>query len=119
MSLMEEIEKVIEEKKIPKWKILQNEADKEIRKMIDSGIPITQQIELLLKYKVVDKLDRKEYTGILVKHFGYSPKKRIEKSKKNNAKIKIDKQPIDKRSKTEKLSEDVDLMSAYLEKKTS
>ena len=133
MSLLDDINREIEKKKIPKWNILKNIAEVEIKKMIDVGIPITRQIELLLKHNIVNKLERKEYTQIIKKHFGYKEKSRIQnniKPKINQKKdIKIDKPPVvlrtreqsihtqKKSSSEDKLSINVDLMSTFLDKK--
>jgi len=136
MDLNTEIEKVIKKRRVPKWSILKIEAGEEIEKMIKYGIPITKQIELILKYKIVDKLARKEYTDIIIKHFGYKPKShKPRKTKKARAlnkelneltekqqfdkhtqKQKAKTQQVAKKSATEKLSKSVNLMESFLKK---
>ncbi len=83
MNLMEEIEEEIKRGGSPKWAILKEKAEKEILKMIESGISLEKQIDLLLKHGIVKKLERKEYTNILKKHFGYQGARR----KKKNTKV--------------------------------
>lgn len=129
MSLMSDIEKEINSKNIPKWRILKESAGEEIKKMIDAAIPITKQVDLLLKHGIVEKLDRKEYTKIITKHFGYLPntKKRkkekvdttgvsyIHKREKETSRAST----TQKKTATDKLSEDVDLMGSFLKKKST
>ena len=117
MGLMEDIEQEIKKGKMPKWKILENKVGKEVKKMIENMIPIDKQIELILKHKVLEKLDRKEYTNIIKRHFGY-----VGRNQKKSTQIKT--VPVAKKVKSknktieEKLSEDVDLMSLHLKKKS-
>ena len=115
MGLMEDIEQEIKKNKLPKWKILENEIGDEIKKMIENMIPIDKQIELILKHKILQKLDKKEYTNIIKKHFGY-----IGRNVKRVTPKKAQTKPITKiQTKTieEKLSEDVDLMALHIKKK--
>ena len=121
MSLASDIEKEIKNS-APKWAILKEEAGEDIEKMIRYGIPLAKQIELILSNRIVDKLDRKEYHNILVKHFNYREKEQL---KKDNKTVfmdppvieKIKPKPALKNTGTaeNKLSENVDLMSHYLE----
>jgi len=117
MGLMEDIEQEIKKSKMPKWKILETEVGNEVKKMIENMIPIDKQIELILKHKILEKLDRKEYTNIIKKHFGYVGRnqKRVTRIKAVSAAKKV--QSINKTIE-EKLSEDVDLMSLHLKKKS-
>jgi len=55
----------------PKWKILEESYGDAIREMLREGIPITEQIRILLKNKAVEKLYYKEYYDILCRRFGY------------------------------------------------
>lgn len=133
MGLMEEIETEIKRGGSPKWAILKEKAEKEILKMIEAGIPIEKQVELLLKYKIVEKLERKEYTGIIKKHFGYQGarrrkkeegkpvKKAYKKTAAPTAKKIEEVQPVAKEKKSieERLSEDIDLMDSFLKKKAA
>jgi len=116
MGLMEDIEEEIVKTKVPKWRKLKETTGEEIRKMIDNNMPIEKQIELILKHKIVEKLDRKEYTNIIKKHFGYKGrnKKQVQKIE---TKTIYKKEDINKKTIEEKLSEDVDLMSIHLDKK--
>lgn len=125
MSLALDIEKEIQES-APKWAILKEEAGEDILKMIRYGIPLAKQIELILSNKIVDKLDRKEYHNILVKHFNYRENKQSKKEKKT---VFVD-PPIVEKNKPKpapkntgtaenKLSENVDLMSHYIEQQAN
>lgn len=112
MGLIEDIEE-IEKSKMPKWKKIK-EYEAEVRMMIEKGIPIKKQIELILKNQIVDKLYYKEYRDILVKHFGYTGRQR-----KQLVFNETDKKPSDKRTKktaTDILSGDVDLFAAKVAK---
>lgn len=128
MSLMSDIEKEINSKNIPKWRILKESAGEEIEKMIDAAIPITKQVDLLLKHGIVEKLDRKEYTKIITKYFGYLPSTKKRKKEKSNTVVtnSIYKGKNEtsravttqKKTATDMLSEDVDLMGSFLKKKS-
>jgi len=115
MNLMEEIEVEIQKGSSPKWAILKDKAEIEILKMIRSGLSLEKQIELLLKHGIVEKLERKEYTGILKKHFGYQSAKRRTKKRTK----KIGQENKNKKSIEERLSEDVNLMESFIQKKTA
>lgn len=126
MGMMDEIKREIEKNAVPKWKILKDKIEREILEMVKNNIPITKQIELILKYGVVEKLERKEYTNILERHFGYVKKNSRGKNKTPKMKptgsikkepvkkipqpkAKIEK-PAEKKSVEDRLSADIDLM---------
>ena len=122
MGLMDDIEQEIKKSKMPKWKILEVEVGEEVKKMIENMIPIDKQIELILKHKILEKLDRKEYTNIIKKHFGYIGRNQKKYVTKNtpvavNKKVAAKEENREK-SIEEKLSKDVDLMSLHLKKKS-
>ena len=75
MSLRDDIEMMIAKKKKTKADILK-EYKNEILQMINAKIPIKKQIELILKNRILEKLDAKEYRNILIKHFDYKVKSR-------------------------------------------
>jgi len=124
MGMMDEIKEEIAKNTVPKWKIIKDKIEKEVIEMVKNNIPITKQIELILKYGVVQKLERKEYTNILIRHFGYAKKNSRGKSstakktiiKKTDEPTKriptktIIKKPADKKSVEDRLSADIDLM---------
>ena len=131
---IEDIVKKEIQKKAPKWAILKNEAGAEIEKMIQYGIPLKRQIEIILEAGIVEKLDRKEYHNMLIKHFGYEAKKRseVEEIKEEIATVsapkkrKKFKKPVAKKqavkktgTAADKLSENVDLMAHFLEKQAA
>jgi len=116
MGLMEDIEKEIKKSKMPKWKILEVEVGNEVKKMIENMIPIDKQIELILKHKVLEKLDRKEYTNIIKKHFGYTGRNQKKVTQIKTVAV-VKKKQSENKTIEEKLSEDVDLMSLHLKKK--
>ena len=125
MSLASDIEKEIKNS-APKWAILKEEAGEDIFKMIRYAIPLAKQIELILSNKIVDKLDRKEYHNILVKHFNYREKEQLKKEKKTvfvdpptAEKNKPKPAPKNTGTAENKLSENVDLMSHYLEQQAN
>jgi hypothetical protein len=126
MALLDDIEQYKKETKVTKWRILK-EYETEILEMIKLGISIKKQVELVLKNKILTKLDDKEYRNILVKHFGYTgvTKKQVifEDKQEKTSEIKkphIQVKPVQTKrsSATDILSEDVDLMSMHLEKQT-
>lgn len=124
MGMMDEIKEEIAKNTIPKWKIIKDKIEKEVLEMVKNNIAITKQIELILKYEIVDKLERKEYTNILIKHFGYAKKnsrgksstakktitKKIDEPVKRTPVKTITKKPADKKSVEDRLSADIDLM---------
>lgn len=122
MGLMEDIEVEIKKSKMPKWRILKETVGEEIEVMIESGMTIDKQIELIIKNKILDKLDRKEYTNIIKKHFGYQGRnqKKIVTSRSPvvTENIVIKKAENKGRNIEQKLSQDVDLMSTFLKKKS-
>lgn len=73
MGLLEDIEMEIQTKKLTKAELLLQVQD-EIQKMLDNGISLKRQIELLLKNKILEKISLSEYKKILTKHFDYTPK---------------------------------------------
>lgn len=125
MGMMDEIKIEIEKNTLPKWKILKDKIEIEILEMVKNNIPITKQIQLILKYGVLEKIERKEYTNILERHFGYVKKNSRGKSKTakkqptKNTKEKLVKKipqntkikkPAEKKSIEDRLSADIDLM---------
>jgi len=118
MDLMDEIDEIIEGKKETKKDVLKRVAGDEILKMIENGITIQKQVELLLKFGVVEKLDRAEYTRIITKHFWYVPKKNKSKIKvKSSVEVKSINKKDDTQTVEDKLSQEVDLMAIHLKKK--
>lgn len=89
MGLKEDIEALKKEKKLTKSTLL-NEHRVDILEMINLKIPLATQIELLIKNKIVEKIDIKEYRNILIKDFGYMAKAREAKITTNEkSKVKI------------------------------
>lgn len=106
MSLLSDIENYTKQSKLHKWQILKGYED-EINLMLEKNIPIKKQVELIKKNKILARLEYMEYTNILKKHFGYIPKKQLNKSPKPHQNIEKKKA---RKSATELLSQDVNLM---------
>ena len=122
MGFLDDIEQEYEKMNRPKWKILQEEAGEEIAKMLEYDIPIKKQVELILKNGILEKLDRKEYHNILVKHFGYKNKNTAPAATFTSAKKSV--APVQQKEKRkgtaeDKLSQSVDLMAHYLEQEAA
>ena len=117
MGIIEEVRRYKIRKKPTKREILLGH-EKEVLAMIDAGIPLTKQIDLIIKNGILDKIDYKQYRKILVDWFDYkgSPtrsKNRVfESSEKNEEK----KDPVSKKNKKRRrdpvaaLEEDADLL---------
>jgi len=73
MSFLEDIKKEIENKKPTKAELLLK-FETEINLMMENNIPLTKQVELILKNKILEKIDMSEYKKIVKKHFNYKPK---------------------------------------------
>lgn len=78
MSLKDDIKTAIDSQKKTKSKIL-NGVRTEILEMIEAGIPLNKQIELILKNNVVDKITITEYRRILELDFGYTGRNKKQK----------------------------------------
>lgn len=92
MGLKEDIVQLKKEKKLTKSTLL-NEHREDILEMINLKISLATQIELLIKNKIVEKIDIKEYRNILIKDFGYMSKARETKIiKSEKPKVKIEEQ---------------------------
>ena len=103
---MNDIEEMINVSKLKKWQVLKG-VETEINKMIEAKIPLTKQVELILKNGILEKLDLSEYRKILIKHFDYESREQ----KKSRPKKNVNKVENIERKKTpsQLLSEDVDL----------
>ena len=120
MGLLEDIrETALEIKRVNKKDSLL-ECREEILLMIEEKIPLTKQIELLIKNDIVDSIDLKYYRNILKSDFGYSKDKKEpinNISVKENKQVvkttndKIKKEPIKtpKKTVTEMLSQSIEL----------
>lgn len=115
-TLADEIEKIIKETKLKKWEILKEKAGDEIQKMLENNISLHKQIELILKYGILEKLDYKEYVTILKNHFGYGG--RTKKKKIISAINEVpqrEKLIPPTKSAVSLLSEDINLGEMYLQ----
>ena len=82
MSLRDDIEREVSSRRETKADKLLKVKD-DIEYMLKSKLTLQKQIELLLKNKIIDKLDMKEYRNILIKHFNYQPKHRTKHKTQN------------------------------------
>jgi len=120
MGLLEDIKQTaIEMKKANKRDLLLTVRE-EIELMIKEKIPLTKQIELLIKNEIIDSIDLKYYRNILKTDFEYGivkkeDKKTIQQKQKREEKIKrektISKKPVStpKKTATEMLSQSIEL----------
>ena len=81
MSLADDIKEIKDNQKKTKWQILK-EHENDIMEMIRLNLSIKKQVELILKNKILEKIDDAEYRNILIKHFGYKVKSRTKKQTK-------------------------------------
>ena len=120
MGIMEEVRRYKTRKKPTKREILLHH-EKEVRAMIEAGIPLTKQIDLIIKNGILDKIDYKQYRKILVDWFDYKGApartknlvKIFEEPKKEISKRETSKSPkIQKRRRdpVAALEEDADLL---------
>ncbi len=125
MGIMEEVRRYKTRKKPTKREILLGQ-EKEVRAMIDAGIPLTKQIDFIIKNGILDKIDYKQYRKILVDWFDYKgsptrPTSRTFELEEKKREEKKSKAPNQKKTKTEKrrrdpvraLEEDADLLDFY------
>lgn len=145
-SLEELIEKKIALKKSnsPKWAILRDKYSDLIFRMLSEGFSIREQVELILEAGIFEKLEHNEYRNIVKKHFTKAPTKRGRPRKGDTTPETIEEatvgasksfsgvvSPTSSPQKTIKtssspklgsstaiLSQDVDLFSMHLQKKS-
>lgn len=125
MGIMKEIRRYKTRKKVTKREILLRH-EKEIRAMIDEGVPLTRQIDLIIQNGILEKIDYKQYRKILVDWFDYkgTPTRPTSRTFEIKEKKREDRKPKTinpKKPKTEKrrrdpvraLEEDADLLDFY------
>jgi len=121
MGIFDDIKNAKRRTARPKWKILKEDYGDAIEQMIKEGIPITEQIRILLKNKAVEKLYYKEYYDILCRRFGYKgrvlkfrPKEEDEPSarpaKKEGRQQQVKRKETRRRDPVSALEEDADLL---------
>jgi len=117
MNLKDAIDKIkTETKKSTKLSVLKK-YESEIKEMISIGLPLKKQIELILEHTEIDKLQYSEYYNILKKEFGYTGKKNKKVFEYKGDKLEKTKSTSStKKSASEILSEDVDLLDNHLKK---
>ena len=122
MSLIDDIKEEIENlknKKIKKEDKILAVKD-EIILMLENNLSLTKQIELLIKNKIVDKIDLKYYREILKKNFNYQTyqtKKAVKKitfststnHNKATQNVASTPPPTNQKSNIDVLSQDIDL----------
>ena len=115
MSLSDDVRKLSEEAQSRKLVKLKK-YEKEIRRMIADGVPLTKQIDLLLKHGIVEKLYYAEYYKIAQKHFGYTGRRTQKVFKAANPKKEHRPQKTPTANDpVAQLSKDVDLLDFYNE----
>jgi hypothetical protein len=77
--LADKINEIEKKVKKPKWKILKECCDDDIKEMIEKGVPLRKQIDLILGAGILKKLEMKEYYYILTHYFGYEPRRNFAK----------------------------------------
>ncbi|NPA75997.1 MAG: hypothetical protein GXO25_07970 [Euryarchaeota archaeon] len=120
-SIIEAAEKAVEKR--PKWQVLVEDYREEVETMIELGVPVLQQVKILLDNGVFEKLDVKQYRKIITEHFGYkgrkTPKQRARMAAKRR-KFKFEKKEeprpparakvVERKATDDLLSQDVDLL---------
>ncbi len=115
MSLMEDIKKTIEETKTESKKDKLLGVRNEIQLMIDEKIPLTKQINLLVKNGILESIDIKYYRSILKSEFDYKKSKnstlRKEVGRPTKMVRKEEKKQVQetKKTATEMLSQSIEL----------
>ena len=100
-ALSEKVNEVLKNKKKKKWEILKECCEDDIKKMIENGVSIRKQLQIILEAKVIDKLTLSEYYKMLKLHFGYQgqrEKVRVFEVSKNASVSKKQKQEASKSS---------------------
>lgn len=118
-NMMKLIEDKIEARRStrPKWKVLLEDHKKEIDRMRKEKFSIREQVEIILKAGIFKSLDQKEYRTILQKHFAGRKASETKNSPGSEKKIHIPHHGSSKNA-ADILSQDVDLLSIAIAKKT-